>query len=172
MSYRREYARLPVINSRGPMPPAAWFKYKDQVLVRFISGWYTLGTIIEQNNHWNLGGEKLKYLYYRDVRHSHCLLLGGQGCTCPPKGGHKPGCELVASGLRHRNLVQPGVPAVTATSTMLPPGPMAPLIAVNGAVKAYPAANVPPGLAQKMPTMPWTGTGKPRRKPNMWRRRP
>ena len=171
MIARREFAKLPVINSQGPMPHHSHFRYKDQVLVRFISGWYTLGTVIEQSNHWKLGADKLKYLYYRDVRHSHCLLLAGQGCECPAKGGHKEGCKLVNSGMRVRMQPITGVPAVTGTLTMLPMAPGAPLIAVNGSIQAYPATQLPPGTAKVMPTMPWTGTGKPRKKPQYrWRR--
>jgi hypothetical protein len=100
MGIKIEHARLPVINSRGPMPDARFFKHKDQVLVRFKSGWYTIGGIRALKNPFALGEDMLLYVVYKDVRHSNWRLLGGQGCECPPVSGRLHTCRLFNSGPR------------------------------------------------------------------------
>lgn len=102
MSKKLEWTRLPVINSRGPRPDAHHFRHKDQVLVRFKSGWLTIGSIVAMPNSWELGPDKLLYLAFKDVRHSNWHLLAGQGCECPIGKGHREDCKLSHSGLRRK----------------------------------------------------------------------
>ena len=172
MTQKRMWAKLPCINSRGPMPDARHFKYKDQVLVRFISGWYTLGTIIQQRNPYKLGLENLLYLYFRDVRHSHCRLLAGQGCDCPIKGGHTAHCKLHNSGLRGYSMPPAGPMVATAQVSILPQSPKAGQIVTVSSTQppwGSPFTGTP---GPQSNTIPWTGTGKPRRKQYPWRKRP
>jgi hypothetical protein len=83
------YAKLKVVESLGQLPHYSKFKAKEQVLVRFASGYMTLGTILTMPQMPKPGQEVTWYVYFRDKRYSHCRPLGGQKCQCFETGSRK-----------------------------------------------------------------------------------
>jgi hypothetical protein len=99
---RMKLARIKEVPSMGAMPHYSHFKLKEQVLVRYKSGFWTIGWVIELPNAYVIGPEKLLHVYFRDPRHGRTRVFGGYGCTCTETGKIEPHCPRCHSGMRKR----------------------------------------------------------------------
>lgn len=91
---------LKEVPSMGPMPHHKHFEPKEKVIVRYKSGHWTVGWVIEIANAHVMGPAKLKYVYFKDPRHSRTRMLGGYGCTCDKDRERNPSCRLCHSPWR------------------------------------------------------------------------
>lgn len=139
-------ARLKCIDSLGPMPHHSHFKLREQVLVRFKSGWFTLGQVMQLNNGYRVGPRTVKYVYFRDMMYSHCRPLGGQLCTCFETGRakRKGKCPVCDSGF-------------------VPPKPM--VVTVQAVATAVGGGGLPPPWIAGSPAMTAPPSAKPPRRP-------
>jgi hypothetical protein len=102
MNEEKNFTRVKMkcINSLPPMPHHSHFKHNEDVLVKFKSGFYTIGRIrsLDQGPMWAGGPRIFKLMVlFRTPRGGRSYELSGQEVTIPPEHRASAGLHRIQS---------------------------------------------------------------------------